>query len=228
MRAGIGSQVWSGIVSLVFPVRTTCWGCGGELAAQEPLFCLVCRQGFAAGLAGWDLTDDLIARAWAVGPYQGGLRRAVLAYKYSGKEYLAEPLGRLLAARLAGAVPGSCQVIPVPLHRTRRRQRGFNQAEALAQVLGKELRLPVRADILVRRQATRPLSTLNHDNRHQELRGAFHVAWPGLPGTPVLLVDDVVTSGATVHECAGVLRAAGYGPVYVATVCAVTVNCQRA
>jgi ComF family protein len=106
-------------------------------------------------------------------------------------------------------------VIPVPLHRARLRSRGYNQALQLARQIGRQLDVPVAADLLRRTRATAPQQGLTAAARHGNLRGAFAVHRP-LGGQRVLLVDDVMTTGTTARECAAALRAAGAASVDVA------------
>lgn len=112
-------------------------------------------------------------------------------------------------------------VIPVPLHSERLRERTYNQAALLARALGRELGLPVREDLLLRVLPTPDSTGLTREQRERSVRGAFQVisedANAGLKGRPVLLVDDVYTTGATVGECARTLLAAGARQVMVIT-----------
>ena len=120
--------------------------------------------------------------------------------------------GRLLGSLLAGACAGSDRpdaIVPVPLHRARLRARGFDQALELAKILSRTLRLPLHAGLLLRSRATEPQSRLAAEARHANLRGAFAVrAGAALPAH-VALVDDVMTTGATLHAAGHALRAAG-------------------
>ncbi len=114
-------------------------------------------------------------------------------------------------------------MIPVPLHRTKLRQRGFNQAELIARAAVKispaQDRLHLCAGVLERKRETASQTGLTSHQRRENLRGAFAVAQPELvKGREVLVVDDVYTTGATVSECARVLRRAGATKVWVATV----------
>ncbi len=128
--------------------------------------------------------------------------------------------GRVLAHLWLDAYSASCvdlpeAIIPVPLHRSRLRERGFNQALEFAQPLSTALGIPVRADLLMRTRATSAQSDLDAVARRRNLRGAFEMANVAECPSHVALVDDVMTTGTTVRECAGVLRKGGVSRVDV-------------
>jgi ComF family protein len=166
------------------------------------------------------------ARAAAYGSYESGLRELIHLLKYGGVRPAANVLGRMLAEAIATLEPefraDPLAVIPVPLHRTKLRQRGFNQAELIARAAlklsepGGCLRL---CTALERKRETASQIGLTSHQRRENLRGAFGISQPELvKGREVLVVDDVYTTGATVSECARVLRRAGATKVWVATV----------
>ena len=167
------------------------------------------------------------ARAAAYGSYESGLRELIHLLKFGGVRPAANVLGRMLAEALTTLEPEfsahPVAVVPVPLHRTRLHQRGFNQAELIARAAMKIKqpgdRLRVCAGVLERKRETASQIGLTSHQRRENLRGAFGVAQPELvKGREVLVVDDVYTTGATVSECARVLRRAGATKVWVATV----------
>jgi ComF family protein len=167
------------------------------------------------------------ARAAAYGSYETGLRELIHLLKYGGVRPAANVLGRMLAEAIATLEPelpaDSVAVIPVPLHRTKLRQRGFNQAELIARAA---MKIRPRADrlhlctgVLERKRDTASQIGLTSHQRRENLRGAFGVAQPELvKGREVLVVDDVYTTGATVSECSKILLRAGATKVWVATV----------
>jgi ComF family protein len=148
----------------------------------------------------------LVARARAVGPYDGVLRGIVHALKYEGRRSLARPLGAMMREHGAGVLAGSDALVPVPLHPSRRRTRGFNQADDLARAVGAPV---VRA--LRRVRATADQVQLPILERQTNVRDAFAITSAGtrLDGAIVVLVDDVSTTGATLDACARALREAG-------------------
>lgn len=146
------------------------------------------------------------------------MRTLIHRFKYGYQVRLRRPLGLLMAEEIS--LPGGSDlIIPVPLHVRRLRQRGFNQAVLLGEILAQEWQLPMERTTLQRVRWTEPQTTLPAAAREANVRGAFAVARPiGLAGRRVLLVDDVYTTGSTVSECARVLRHAGAAEVLVATV----------
>jgi ComF family protein len=168
---------------------------GGSEPTPAPLLCPRCRQ-----------QRPLVSIAAAAGRYDGALRTAIHGLKYDQRRSLARPLARLMTACGAGVLSGADAVVPVPLHPSRRRQRGFNQAADLARRLG----LPM-IHALRRVRATAPQADLSADARLANVAAAYDVArsperWRD---ATLVLVDDVATTGATLDACAEVLLLAG-------------------
>ena len=173
--------------------------------------CRLCRAG---------ITE--FERAWAWGEYDGALRALIHLLKYDRVSPLAEPLGALMALGLPRGSSGEAAVpdviVPMPLHWRRRLERGFNQAELLARVVGKRTGIPVEAGAAERRKATPPQAGLTNAQRRLNVSGAFEVKEKDLiRGHRVLLVDDVLTTGATASACSAALRRAGATSVSVLT-----------
>ena len=177
--------------------------------------CQVCRR-----------IDRPFERAIAYGSYEGALRELIHLLKYDGVRPAARVLGRMLAESVAGLELAlereSVVVIPVPLFKTKRRQREFNQAELIARAALQSLaenRFRLATDILRRTRDTHSQIGLTSHQRRENLRGAFAVARAQeVTGREVLLVDDVYTTGTTATECARVLRKSGASRVWVVTV----------
>jgi ComF family protein len=183
-----------------------CQVCGRPLHGlvrnpEHPLICPACQDKTYA----FDC-----ARSFAV--YQGALVRAILLLKFEQME----PLGAWFAQRLAelanieGEKLAADVVVPVPLHRDRERERGYNQAALISKPLAKRLRLPHKAVLLMRTRARPDKQVLSLEERWESVRGAFATR-PGsqVDKLRVLLVDDVLTTGATLDACARALREAG-------------------
>lgn len=158
--------------------------------------------------------------ARSAGRYEGVLRRALHAFKFRGQTGLGPLLAELLFdVYLTGPPAATDLVVPVPLHPARERTRGFNQSVLLAKPLARRLGLPCLPRVLRRQRPTRPQVDLTGSLRRQNVRGAFDVASPtAVWERRVLLVDDVLTTGATVSECAQTLLRAGASAVGVVTV----------
>lgn len=233
-----------GILALAFP--TNCSLCGDELAGGRLRICQACWDGFEpwsgpqctrCGLpfVSAHALDSVVAECGACrddqpafdaarsfGHHTGKLRQAILRLKFGGDDRLGECLGGLLAARW-DSLPhpdgaGSILVVPVPLHPSRRRERGFNQSELLAAGLVRRLEkgrlsgsVPkLVKSCLLRNRATPPQTGLSLSARRENLRGAFEVVKPGMVrGCAIVLVDDVMTTGSTLSACAKALKRAG-------------------
>ena len=196
---------WRSILPLTPPL---CDRCGDPLPSWRvislPLStCPRCRR-----------RPPFVARAAAVGTYDGALRAIVHAIKYDGRRSLARPLATLIRQRCCAVLEGADIVVPVPLHPSRRRSRGFNQALDLARHLG-----PPAVRPLKRTRATPSQTSLPAAQRHRNMRNAFAPARRarGVDGMIVVLVDDVSTTGATIEACARVLTEMGAREVRAVT-----------
>lgn len=160
--------------------------------------------------------DGLRAYAFHSGP----LRKAIHQFKYEDLRDLAGLLGKMMADGWAILAPHSVNpdlIMPVPLHPSRQRQRGYNQATLLAKELGAHLQCPVVDDVLVRIKATAPQVDLSAQERRDNVQDAFRCTGTVLSGRQVLLVDDVCTTGATLESACAALREAGTSAVWAYT-----------
>jgi len=166
--------------------------------------CALCRS----GLRGFD---------WAscFGAYEGTLRELIHLYKYSGMKPLAKPLGDLLATALPREQAFDA-VVAVPLHWRRQWNRGFNQSELLARSIARRCGLPVLHPVR-RRRATRVQAGLSNSRRRENVAGAFTAKAGHAKGLRILLIDDVMTTGATASACAHALKRAGAKSVALLT-----------
>jgi ComF family protein len=173
-------------------------------------------------------TDELCEDCREANSPLGGMRSAALhlppfeqavqALKYEGLRALAEPLGEVLAQCWSRAPYAATVVLPVPLHAARLRQRGYNQSLLLAREFARRVDLPVQGDVLVRERNTRSQVGLSGNERQANVSGAFRCRSDALRGEKVLLIDDVLTTGATLEACAGALGDAGVDGVWALTV----------
>jgi len=220
------------LLDLALPA--VCVGCGreGTPICDRCGLALRARAGVTPGVPigmPSDVPAPLLQLDWC-GPFNGVIRDALHAIKYRGDVRIAEPLGLAVAERWREAGAGGDLVVHVPVHPTRARERGYDQAERIARVVARELGLAHRA-ALVRARATMAQFSLDRAARATNVSGAFALAnfalanlatagggAAGVGGRWVLLVDDVVTTGATLAACAEVLLASGAVGVSAVTV----------
>jgi ComF family protein len=231
------AHAFAPLVDLVYPPR--CPACGEAIATQDGLCarcwselvipgepaCALCQRPFGSDT----VADGAICAPCLADPprhdgiaagtlYNDASRKLVLAIKHGKRIALAPMLARITAARLP-ELAGDWLVVPVPLHRWRLWRRGFNQSALLAQEIGRLRGQEVLVDALVRKKPTPTLGGLGRAARARALSGAIAVK-PGLAarlkGGRIVLVDDVMTSGATSDACVRVLKRAGAEKVIVA------------
>jgi ComF family protein len=201
-----------------------CERCRGRIRRLEEPLCRRCGVELetARESCGCRTRLKALTRLRSAAAYEGIVEAAIHRFKYQGWRRLAAPLALLTAERLVVEGLAAGCVVGVPLHPSRLRQRGFNQAELLATELRTALGLSRPPGELVRTRAT--TSQVGHDRlwRLRNVQGAF--SWRGdrLGGRSILLVDDVATTGATLDACASALRAAESGPVIGISVARVT------
>jgi ComF family protein len=174
--------------------------------------CALPRRGFCVGCGGGALDG-----VWAAYEFGGALADAVRLLKFSARTDLGEPLGALLEPGMRMLASGGALVVPVPLSRGRLRQRGYNQAALLAHAAARAQGLAVRVDVLARVRETPAQVGLSASQRRTALLGAFS-AHACVAGRDVVLVDDVMTTGATLSACALALRLEGAARVVALTV----------
>jgi ComF family protein len=174
-------------------------GATGERAARAQGDCAFCRR--------WP--EALAWAASAVWLDHGPARRLVHALKYGGWRLAAGPMAVRMARECAGALRDVDVLVPVPLGRVRRRERGHNQAEALATALGARMGVEVAADALVRSRETMTQTALAPAARQRNVQGAFGTGERPLVGRRVAIVDDVLTTGATLGAAAEALASSG-------------------
>ena len=220
---------WSSLTEplLDFVYPPWCVLCNNDLDA-EVLVCRTCLETLPRleepVLAAEKLTHQLSGPAWfeasiAVFPFHESIQKLIHLMKYKGYESLAQPLGRELGLALRdAALPEAAILAPVPLHRWRLAERGYNQSERLAQYAATTAGLPMHATLLQRIRYTRPQAKLAKAERSRNLAGAFVVPRPeDAAGGVVVLVDDLFTTGHTLNECAKTLKAQGCRQVYCLT-----------
>lgn len=214
--------------------RALCDGCDADLPRLAEPFCQSCGEAFPGKITGpfacpncQDLkfSFDFARPATVRDDWTLDL---IHRLKYGREIHLASELGRLACesfaadARLAPALDGGWPLVPVPLHRKRLRHRHFNQAAEISRALSQRCGLPV-LDALRRTRQTETQTALSRKQRMENLRGAFELTrhgrrWIERAPAGAVLIDDVLTTGSTVNECAKTLRHAGFRRVFVITV----------
>ena len=230
-------RLWHAALDLLYPPRCCgcdapvvhpgfCAPCQDAIRPPETPLCPVCGLPFTVARAMGASHPDhrcgpclrqppRFERARARAVYRAGatrnpLRHALHQYKYGRDVTLARPLGALFSGALPRAAADYDLIVPVPLHLSRLRWRGFNQAQLLARPLSRATHLPIEVRAVERVKATRAQVELGETERRTNVRGAFRVTAPArVRGRRILLVDDVFTTGATVNECAATLQRAG-------------------
>jgi competence protein ComFC len=198
--------------------RVGAWLCEGCLARirrlEEPL-CRRCGVEVESARTDCGCRARLrsLTRLRSAVAYEGPIEAAVHRFKYEGWKRLAAPLAQLMAERLVVEGVAARMVVAVPLHPQRHRLRGYNQSELLSRELRKLLALRSPPGLLVRTRPTAPQVGRDRQRRFENVAGAFAWTGPELNGEPVLLIDDVATTGATLDACASALKAARSGPV---------------
>ena len=144
---------------------------------------------------------------------------SIYRLKYHNKRYYAEIFGKELADEFEFQIQrwGIEAIIPIPLHRSKIRKRGYNQTELLAKQLSECIGIPMEKDVLYRIKKTRPLKEMDGEQRHRNLQGAFAVSKAWNPCQNILLIDDIYTTGSTIERAAGILKKAGVENVYFLT-----------
>ena len=179
-----------------------CRKCGTPLVSDDSIICGECLK-----------QDPAFEFARSFGIYNDTLRKGINLLKYHGKKRLSRPLSALL---IKAGLPDADTVIPVPLHHKRLRKREFNQSALISKYIAEELKSELTLDCLVKVRDTLPQVGLKYKARVKNIKGAFKVSNRELiKDRKIILVDDVVTTGATIRECSNTLKKAGAGGIYV-------------
>lgn len=187
-----------------------CLKCGKPLLAEEREYCGDCRR-----------KKHMFRQGRAPFVYDPLMRESIARYKYGGRReyasFYAEEILRK-CAREAALWKGEV-LVPIPLHPSRKRKRGYNQAALLARELSKRCGLPVDEKLLVRTRKTRAQKELNDQERMANLKNAFSVREGNISYKNIILIDDIYTTGSTVNEAARVLREKGAETVFFLCIC---------
>ena len=222
-QRSLASRIWSHAVDAVFPPRCVscrafgrfvCGDCSARMARAEHPRCGVCWQPSADSRCQHCRHEPpAFTAVRSVYTYGGPARDLIHALKYSGVSAVAPLMGEQMAGLLQRWAPGVSAIVPVPMGGSRERRRGYNQSMLLAREMGRFTDIPVAGRALVRRAGPSQVEEPDEAARRANVKDAFAAGRaPG--GDSVLLVDDTMTTGATLDACARVLRSAGADRVY--------------
>lgn len=194
----------------VFVGEPRCMKCGRVITDAAREYCSDCIE-----------VKHEFTRAVSVFVYNDALQEAIFRFKYRGRQeyadFFAESIDHYLGREIASF--GAEALIPVPIHKDRLKKRGFNQAELIAEKLGKLNGLKVEKDLIRRTRSTLPQKGLSREERRKNLKRAFKLTGNDVKLTKLIIIDDIYTTGSTVDEMAKLLKKAGASDVYVVTVC---------
>ncbi len=212
-------RIWHALMAWLFPSK--CVLCGELLKKNETDLCKACREGAPVYPNGREKPQFLDSFA-AVWYYEGCIRKSLLRYKFYGKRSYGCAYGRALAMVIEKQWPEGFEILTwVPISPLRKFRRGYDQTRLLAQAVGRELGI-VPVPVLQKVRHNPPQSRIRgSEKRRANVLGAYRVLSPEtLAGKRVLLIDDILTTGATAGECARMLKTAGAKEVYCAAVAA--------
>ncbi len=196
------------------PVRCVCFSCLSRLAWAAPSLCLRCGipvepGGSCANCTAGNFTFDSV---WSLGPYQGGLRQLIHSFKFEGDRGVGRDIIRymLRSEGLQQILAQADGIVCVPMHPLKEKNRGYNQAKVLADELASATGIGFLDKVLVKCRTSVPQVGLNKKNRWMNVAGTFAMGARGTSGAEhIVLIDDVMTTGATAHHCANLLRRMG-------------------
>lgn len=199
------------LLARLFPPK--CVLCRKVLAPEETDLCTPCRKSLPIAErvdAAVRYTEGCTAALY----YEGKVRDSILRYKFSGRSSYAAAYGRILGARILREYPQGFDLVTfAPVSAQRRRQRGYDQGALLAQAVGRELGIPVKKTLQKIRNNPAQSGIQDPARRRANVTGAYRLKGQAPRGLRILLVDDVLTTGATLSECARVLKTAGAASV---------------
>lgn len=209
-----GAMICPPCIKKLIPVRQpSCRKCGKEVFAERTEYCFDCsrhRRTFDSGAALFN--------------YNEAARKSMAAIKYKNKREYLDFYAAVMHHRFARLAAGwrAEVLVPVPVHSSRRRSRGFNQAEELAGRLSGFWNIPMDSELLIRSKRTAPQRELNPAERLNNLQEAFSLNPSRLDGTIprcVILIDDIYTTGSTIESCSRILKIAGVREIHFLTIC---------
>ncbi len=184
-----------------------CFKCGKRLQREEDEYCHDCSS-----------RPHFYTRGFGLYEYES-VRKSLYRFKYDGRQEYAESYGEDLVNHLRQEILAmrADALVPVPLHRARLRERGYNQAEVLARAIGKRLSIRVDSDLIIRQKSTIPQKKLDNSERQNNVKNAFIINKNDVKYNNIIVVDDIYTTGSTIDAVARILLRAGAAQVYFLT-----------
>jgi ComF family protein len=224
------SRVCGDLISLLFP--DLCCACGVNLYRGERCVCSSCIMALPytdhhrhaenkTAKKFWGRIDFEAAMSMLYFKKGGRVQNIIHQLKYGNDSMIGLKLGAMMAERIkdSAAFEQIDLIIPIPLHKKRQRARGYNQSGFIAEGIAGALHIPVKHEAVIRQKATKSQTNKSSHERFENMRDVFKVVdGQGLNGKHILLVDDVITTGATIASCANELRRCGIGKLSIAAV----------
>lgn len=184
--------------------KNKCLKCGKPVEDEIIEYCGDCMR-----------IKHIYDRGFSVFEY-ASIADSIYRFKYRNRREYAAFYGECMAARIGTILLslGVEAIVPVPIHRSKQRSRGYNQAKLLADELSKRINIPVRDDLIIRSKKTIPLKELAPNERKNNIKGAFKLACNDVKLTTIVIIDDIYTTGATIDAVSAVFRAAGVKSVF--------------
>lgn len=194
---------------MIYTSEPYCMKCGKELENTEKEYCSDCEK-----------RQHIYDRGVSVFRYGDDVRKAILRLKYSNRRENGKYFGSVMAKKYGQLIRqwNAEAIIPVPIHSSRRRKRGYNQAEIIADELSQNTGVPVDSFLIERQKKTLPQKELNDNDRKKNVECAFKICRSIVKYKSVVVIDDIYTTGYTIDECARVLKNAGVKNIYFITV----------
>lgn len=195
---------------LPFVGRVRCMKCGKEIETDTAEYCSDCER-----------YPKIYKRCYPLFNYIEPVKGSILAVKYRNRREYCDYYGSAMAEMLCDTVRrnGIDVLVPVPVHRHKLKNRGYNQAQILAEAVGRHLAIPVCTDMLLRLEDTRPQKELDNLQRANNMKNAFGAGKSHRNYRRIMIIDDIYTTGATMDTCARILMEMGAEAVYGAVVC---------
>lgn len=187
-----------------------CLKCGKQLDSITQEYCVDCRS-----------MPHIYDRGLSVFKYHNDIKESVYRFKYKACKCYGGFYGEQMAEKYKDIIKKwqPDVIVPVPIHRTRMKKRGYNQAELIGRVLSDKLNIPMDINVLFREKNTKQQKKLSKDFRIKNVENAFKVAINVVRYNKIILVDDIYTTGATINACARVLKQAGVQEIYFISIC---------